>query len=282
MSLGQWDRQPSLGITRLPPDHLDEPRTIPTVSDAALFAFLRAAPDIGELESLNDEFAAAVATFGFHAFAFVHFAAPGMPISPRPLFGREAGDWGVRYAREGLALHDPTLKLVFSRAAPFAWSDLAMSELSAREVRVFTEAGRAGLRDGYIVPMAGAYGEITAVVLMGDRTQTLNLRQRASLNAAAIVYATCGRSLYELTVAAPDPVRLTRRESQCLAWSARGKTDWEIGAILGISPRTVGAHIDNARAKLDVPSRTQAAFEAWRRGLLVEVDPENYGFSRIN
>lgn len=51
---------------------------------------------------------------------------------------------------------------------------------------------------------------------------------------------------------------LSRRESECLRWVAEGKTDGEAGKILGISPRTVRFHINNAKDKLGVATRIQA------------------------
>jgi DNA-binding CsgD family transcriptional regulator len=51
---------------------------------------------------------------------------------------------------------------------------------------------------------------------------------------------------------------LTRRESECLHWVAGGKTDFEVGKILEISPRTVRFHITNAKTKLGVATRIQA------------------------
>jgi DNA-binding CsgD family transcriptional regulator len=51
---------------------------------------------------------------------------------------------------------------------------------------------------------------------------------------------------------------LSPRESECLRWIADGKTDFEVGKILSISPRTVRFHISNAKAKLGVATRIQA------------------------
>jgi len=45
-------------------------------------------------------------------------------------------------------------------------------------------------------------------------------------------------------------VYLTLREMNCLHWIAQGKTGDEIAAILSITPRTVKAHIANAKEKL--------------------------------
>jgi DNA-binding CsgD family transcriptional regulator len=64
-------------------------------------------------------------------------------------------------------------------------------------------------------------------------------------------------------------VDLTDREAETLTWAARGKTSVEIGAILGLTKRTVDFHIDNARLKLDASSRMHAAVKA-AAGQLIE------------
>jgi DNA-binding CsgD family transcriptional regulator len=55
---------------------------------------------------------------------------------------------------------------------------------------------------------------------------------------------------------------LTPREAEVLAWVARGKTDAEIGLLLGISPRTVDKHLENVFRKLEVSSRAAAVARA--------------------
>ncbi len=57
-------------------------------------------------------------------------------------------------------------------------------------------------------------------------------------------------------------VQLNDREVQALTWVARGKTSMEIAKILGLTKRTVDFHIDNARNKLGVSTRTEAAIKA--------------------
>jgi DNA-binding CsgD family transcriptional regulator len=52
---------------------------------------------------------------------------------------------------------------------------------------------------------------------------------------------------------------LTSREAEVLAWVAEGKTNPEIGAILGLSPRTIGNHLARVYARLGVETRTAAA-----------------------
>jgi DNA-binding NarL/FixJ family response regulator len=64
------------------------------------------------------------------------------------------------------------------------------------------------------------------------------------------------------SAAPPKHVELRDREVETLTWAARGKTFWEIGQILGLSKRTVEFHLENARRKLGVATRTQALIKA--------------------
>jgi DNA-binding CsgD family transcriptional regulator len=52
---------------------------------------------------------------------------------------------------------------------------------------------------------------------------------------------------------------LTAREHEVLQWIGEGKRNGEIAAILGVSPRTVGKHVENLLQKLKVETRTAAA-----------------------
>ena len=62
----------------------------------------------------------------------------------------------------------------------------------------------------------------------------------------------------EETVGAP----LTRRERDVLGCLSLGKTDRDIGLILGISPRTVQKHLEHVYPKLGVETRTAAVMRA--------------------
>jgi DNA-binding NarL/FixJ family response regulator len=68
--------------------------------------------------------------------------------------------------------------------------------------------------------------------------------------------------------APPADIRLRDREVEALTWAARGKTFWEIGRILGLSKRTVEFHLDSARRKLGVATRTQALIKAATSNLI--------------
>lgn len=59
--------------------------------------------------------------------------------------------------------------------------------------------------------------------------------------------------------------RLTLRESEVLYWVAKGKTNRDIGDILGSSPATVKKHLERVYEKLGVETRTAAAALAMKK-----------------
>jgi len=59
-----------------------------------------------------------------------------------------------------------------------------------------------------------------------------------------------------------EQLQLTQREAEVLTWIARGKSNRDIGDILGISPRTVNKHLEQIFTKLGVENRTSAAAQA--------------------
>ena len=60
----------------------------------------------------------------------------------------------------------------------------------------------------------------------------------------------------------PTLAKLNDREIAALTWVARGKTSAEIARKLRLTKRTVDFHIDNARNKLGVVTRSQAVAKA--------------------
>ena len=85
-------------------------------------------------------------------------------------------------------------------------------------------------------------------------------------------FVSCMQVALEHALATPAknfPVAsLTPREREVLAWCAIGKTSWEIGVILGISERTVKAHLAGVFNKLGVDSRAAAVAIAAQNGWL--------------
>jgi DNA-binding NarL/FixJ family response regulator len=65
-----------------------------------------------------------------------------------------------------------------------------------------------------------------------------------------------------------SPEALTERETDVLRLVAKGRANKEISHELNIGEKTVKSHVSSILAKLNVPSRTQAALYAVRIGLV--------------
>jgi len=60
-------------------------------------------------------------------------------------------------------------------------------------------------------------------------------------------------------------LKLTPREVEVLFWISEGKSNQEIGIILGASTRTICKHVEHILSKLNVENRTAAAVVALER-----------------
>jgi predicted ATPase/DNA-binding CsgD family transcriptional regulator len=200
---------------------------------------------------------------------------------------RELGD--LRHAAElagaGLALHH--------RAGDRRGAAAGLEGLAATAVAV----GHAAAAARMIVGAAALRDDVGAPLPTGDRTgveQTL-AGVRQDLGAAGFAAATANGkrlstddlvtealALAAEIAAAESPVTrepdrppraagtfgLTPREREVLTLLAAGRSNPRIAADLAISQRTVRNHVTNILTKLGVATRTAAATEALRRGLV--------------
>lgn len=81
----------------------------------------------------------------------------------------------------------------------------------------------------------------------------------------AVLYAT-GQS--SLAPQVDRPVGLTEREVEVLCLIARGQINKQVAVTLGISPKTVGRHVEHIYAKSGVTTRAGATLFAMENGLL--------------
>jgi CheY-like chemotaxis protein/DNA-binding CsgD family transcriptional regulator len=91
----------------------------------------------------------------------------------------------------------------------------------------------------------------------GARQLVINLQERTSDEDWLIVM----REVSDTAVveAMMQSFRLTLREAEVLYWVVKGKTNRDIGDILGSSPATVKKHLEHVYEKLGVETRTAAA-----------------------
>lgn len=66
------------------------------------------------------------------------------------------------------------------------------------------------------------------------------------------------------------PAGLTAREVEVLRLVARGLSNKQIAAVLGIAPKTAGSHIEHIYRKIDAANRAQASIFAMRHGLMAD------------
>ena len=66
--------------------------------------------------------------------------------------------------------------------------------------------------------------------------------------------------------AAHGDLLLTARQLECVRLVGRGKTDWEISQLLGITEGTVTSHINEARRRYGVSRRAELPVHALFRG----------------
>ena len=105
-----------------------------------------------------------------------------------------------------------------------------------------------------------------------DQVSTITTPRGAPMELAYIGEVSQGEILFRLrlddSVGQADALRrqfsLTSREAEVLVWVARGKSNRDIGEILGLSPRTVNKHLEQVFAKLGVENRASAAALALR------------------
>jgi DNA-binding NarL/FixJ family response regulator len=115
-----------------------------------------------------------------------------------------------------------------------------------------------------------AQGQLPAAVLQalgGDADQLLLHLGGVQLSVRNMGRVGLGETMLLLeqhAANAPTPSRLTDaaftpRETEVLSWLAKGKTNRDIGDILGMSHRTVNKHLEHVFEKLGVETRAAAA-----------------------
>lgn len=228
----------------------------PRISAQDLEAFLTRLPRIDAPVELAEAVAAIGRPLGLDTVMAGAIYAGPRPARARFYFGNWPPEWMAIYTAEVLAA-DPLICQARRRFAPFTWGELQAEGGLAPEMMAAFETGRqAGWSDGFAVPIHGPAGYV-ALVSFAGRDTTLTEHDRALLRAVAHAAHDHGRALLAAD-AATAQARLTARERQVMEWVASGKSDWEVGRILGISESTAHFHVERVKRKLDVGSRADA------------------------
>jgi LuxR family transcriptional activator of conjugal transfer of Ti plasmids len=206
---------------------------------------------------------------GFRWFAYLRLVedAPKL-ISSYPK------SWTSRYFDLHYEQLDPVVRRARLEHDLFSWGAGGSTPAGTREQRkFFEEATTFGIEAGITVPIRGGFGRMAAFTLATDdrdmRPERLIAKSKDVVQLVGLYFHTHAAARLSAVCDQPDADDvLTQRERQCLAWAARGKTVADTAILVGIAPRTVVFHLENARRKLGATSIAQCVAEALRRRLL--------------
>jgi DNA-binding CsgD family transcriptional regulator len=153
-------------------------------------------------------------------------------------------------------------------ATPFTWAELLRDRKQTQQQIAFHSWVRQlGVIDGYAVPIHFPGGDVGLCVSVATHIID-DAEERLALHLASLYAHERCRALGGLTEASSVKAPLSPRELECLKWVLDGKSDTDIGKILGISHTTVHFHIEKVKKKLGVRTRTQAAAMVMTLGYL--------------
>lgn len=184
--------------------------------------------------------------------------------------------WREHYESRRYVAIDPTVKHCMDQIVPLDWEQLKKQrDLSPKVAQFLGEAGEFGLTQGATVSIHGARGDIAMLsIATPDQERDHNRRVIQALPYVQLLGTYIHDAVQRIIGAVEEGLpnaALTRREQECLVWSAEGKSSWETGRILGISENTVIFHLRNAGRKLNVSNRQQAVARAISLGLIKPV-----------
>lgn len=213
-----------------------------------------------DVDALRAVMAEAIVAFDLPRFTY--FSPTGGHRGASIFISTYPTSWTDHYFAQGYDALDPVFTVAHAREEPFHWGkDVATLEQNKPQKQMFDEAADFGIRNGLTFPLACRSRSFAALTVVADEKPSTFKRRIKNplplLKFMAIAFHAAVRQKPLITQAV-NGVPLTRRELECLQWTARGKNAWEIGRIIGVRPCTVTFHLENAKEKLGVRSLYQA------------------------
>lgn len=174
--------------------------------------------------------------------------------------------WHHFYLEQGYADLDRTLEESNTITLPLFW-DLQEQLFVAknnRELQMRKESIEYGIDKGLSIPVYGPLNDFATLTLHQFRhencLQNYKLLQYEWLSAAILIY-NCITKILNLNKNNHANYSLTKREEQCLNLTVKMWRVEKIAKELGISPRTVNFHIQNANKKLGTNNKYQTIYK---------------------
>lgn len=231
------------------------------------FDFIGRLDDLTTVQDVIEEIAKSFALFGFENFIMTGLPNLKERFDQVVLLKKWPMGWFDIYAKEDYVRVDPVIRLCRNTVQPFEWSEAPYDrEKEPRAAEVMDRATDFRMKDGFCLPIHGING-YEACFSMSGVDLDLSSRTKPALHLMAMYAFERARQLLN-----PLPNRdlglLTPRERETLMWAAAGKSAADTGEILGITERTVTAHIVSACQKLEATNKTQAVARALQYKLI--------------
>lgn len=205
-------------------------------------------------ESLVSEFHSSLLEIGFSSFDLMRIRAPSAHITSRLICSTGPDDW-VDYNLKNQHRLDPLAQELFRTYRPFSWDDIERSgDASQVLLNELRRRQRWGIKNGFIVPMFGGWRPCAYITIVSN--SMISVRQRNVLWEASVLFYQRYAALGIDKLREPNP--LSEPELACLRLVAAGNSDWQIGAILGLSAKTANYRVESAKRKLNLATRIQA------------------------
>jgi LuxR family quorum-sensing system transcriptional regulator CciR len=234
-------------------------------------AFVREVRELESEEALAGALADVSCDLGFRYFALTHHVDVRRSSAAIRIHNYPVG-WAEWFDEQSLGATDPVHRASNVTSVGFAWSQLPeMIALTPQDRRVLELARKEGIGEGFTVPAhvpGEAHGSCSFASAAGEPFAEDHLPLLQLVGAFAFEAA---RRMRRMRVSA-GPVHLTDRQRECVMWAARGKSDWEIGQVLGVSEATVGEHLRHAYERYGVGKRTLVAVHALFDGTIGFLD----------
>jgi LuxR family quorum sensing-dependent transcriptional regulator len=234
---------------------------------AEAFGFIETLEGLSTAHDVMSEMQRAFALFGFENFIITGLPNERERFESKVLLRKWPLGWYELYARADYVRADPVIRLCRNTTRPFEWAEAPYDpERERQAAEVMRRAADFGMARGFCLPIHGVEG-YEACLSMSGRDLDLTTRTRPAIHLMAMYAFERAR-----TILAPvEQLRadgLTPREREALTWAAAGKSAADTGQILGITERTVTAHLANACQKLGAANKTQAVARAVHQRLI--------------
>jgi LuxR family quorum-sensing system transcriptional regulator CciR len=225
---------------------------------AMALQFDRIVEATGDADELGEALRAMTEELGFQYFALTHHVDVLEMGDSAIRLHNYPSKWADYYDAQALGLSDPVHRASHVTSLGFCWSQMPrMIPLTAGDRRILALGREQGIGDGFTVP-ANVPGEARGSCSFASeagRPIGAPMLPVAQL-AGAFAFEAARRLWSERGHLDADAPQLTDRQRDCVLWVARGKGDWEISRILGVSEETVARHIKQACARYGVSKRT--------------------------